>query len=68
MYWIVNSIAGTILVQFVFMDLFPCISYAGILLNSNKVFLVNLILQTSLDCLLTLFILISDMYQLVSVH
>ena len=67
-YSVVNSIAGIMLVQCVFVDLFPCISYAGALLSNNKGFLVNLILQTSLDCFLTLFILISDMCQFVPVH
>ena len=65
-------------VQFVFVNLFPLYSdrwcyvgdynYAGTLLSSNKGFLVNLILQTSPDCLLMLFILISHMHQLVSVN
>ena len=48
------------------MDMFPYITYVGTSLSSIEGGFVNVILQTSVDCLLTLFTLITDMYQLVS--
>ena len=48
-YSIVNRFAGTTLVRFVFVDLFP---FYFIRWNLIEQQLVNLILQTSLDCYL----------------
>ena len=47
------------------MDIFPCISHAENLLFRNNGCAVNLIVQSCIDCLLTLRILISDNYQFV---
>ena len=68
MYSIANSIAGTMFVQFVLMDLFQLHFIWWNLIEKQHGVLVNFVLQTSLDCLLKLFIQISDMYQLVSVY
>ena len=67
-YSIANSIAGTMFVQFVLMDLFPLHFIRWNLIEKQHGVLVHFILQTSHDCLLKLFIQINDMYQLLSVY